>query len=238
MWLLCIFLSYFLFFQEEILSDKMITPAPPAMIKFSAENFSAKPMVAITFDDGPHPKTTPEILRVLDQHQVPATFFWVGELVQRFPQTAAIVRSRPYHEIGNHSWFHYSWESATADEISAEILRSNQLIKKLTGQTPRFVRPPYGWGEPAKISDYPTALWSIDPKDWDPRRTADEISAEILGSLAPRSIILLHEQSPQLTEFLPVVIEGIKAQGFQPVTLRVLMGEEWENWKGKEWRGQ
>ncbi len=151
------------------------------------------PIAALTFDDGPHPDTTPHLLDILDKHQVRATFFMLGEPAQRYPEIVREV-AQAGHAIGNHSWDHPSFPLITGQERLSQIRRCAQALSPY-GQ--RLFRPPYGHQSKASRfaalwSGYQVVTWSLVAYDW-LDRDADWILDLIMNQIQPGSIILLHD---------------------------------------------
>ena len=149
--------------------------------------------VALTFDDGPDPRTTPRVLQVLEDFGVRATFFMVGESAARAP---ALVRevAAAGHAIGNHSWSHPPFPAIPGRE------RRRQLRACATALAPyglRLFRPPYGEQSLASRLDalalgYRVVTWSVDPRDYK-ERDGVVLAAKLLGEIRPGSIVLLHD---------------------------------------------
>lgn len=185
-------------------------------------------VVALTFDDGPVEAYTDSVLDVLDAHQVPATFFVVGESVQRHPELAQRIVSRG-HALGNHSFSHQRMILHGQAFYRDEVERTDSLIRT-AGQTgPIPFRPPYGnrlLGLPwyLRQTGRTTVLWSIEPDTWYSR--ADSMTAHVLDRVRPGAIILLHVEIPSRREgraALPAIIEGVRAKGYRFVTVPDLL---------------
>lgn len=154
-------------------------------------------LVCLTFDDGPDPKSTPEILRTLKEADIKATFFVIGENVNKYPDLALKITEMG-HEIGGHSYQHiHPWKSRPFHSLQ-DIIRGNQIINKyLSSDKPFLFRPPYGKFNLITLlyvlfSGYRVVFWNIDPKDYE-QKTADGIAAYLMERLSPGSIILLHD---------------------------------------------
>ena len=123
-------------------------------------------MIALTFDDGPHPKETLEILDVLDKYKVKATFFVVGKHCNWYREPL-IRAAKEGHEIGNHTFNHPDISNLSSNEIKKELKMCEETIVKLTGKKPTLFRPPFGsynqneLGKIAKESGYKIVLWNI-----------------------------------------------------------------------------
>lgn len=180
---------------------------------------TSDPFVALTFDDGPHPSLTPQLLDILAERNVKATFYLVGRAVAHSPQ---IVRRmvEEGHEVGNHSWSHPVLASRSQAGILQEIDWTNQAVFDAAGVIPRTFRPPYGALElHQRLSlindrDMPTVLWSVDPEDW--RRPGEQyITNFILSNSTPGSIILTHDIHAPTVRSFPKILDGLIANGYQ-----------------------
>jgi peptidoglycan/xylan/chitin deacetylase (PgdA/CDA1 family) len=180
----------------------------------------AENAVYLTFDDGPDPVNTVRVLRTLKEYGVPATFFFTGENIRRFP---GVVRQT--HEagfaIGLHGYGHANMQRLTADEIAAELNETNDLLERITGVRATHMRPPYGAVGPEEIAAIHAMgltiyLWSLDTLDW-AQTDADEITRNVEEYLRPGDIILMHAFSGQWrsAEALPRIIEFILEQGYE-----------------------
>jgi peptidoglycan/xylan/chitin deacetylase (PgdA/CDA1 family) len=182
-------------------------------------------LVALTFDDGPG-KKTPEILAILQDKQVKATFFVLGESVERFPQ---YVRDEiaAGHEVGNHGFSHAKLRNARPETVEYEIGRTEALLIKLTGEKPHLFRPPGGVYDRAVIAEarkkeYTIVLWSVDSRDW--ASSGEQILRTIVENTRPGSIILLHDGLVVPTALiLPKVIDQLREQGYEFVTVAELL---------------
>jgi len=155
------------------------------------------PGVAITFDDGPNPDITPQILDILARHQCQATFFIVGRRAAQYPELVQLIKSRG-HRIGAHSYQHrYAWfMSPWATWRDWE--RSVAILEDITGEKVDWIRPPWGtfnlvtwlW---LQIRHKRAVLWNVDGHDWSARTNPDMILRRILKKIGPGSIILLHD---------------------------------------------
>ena len=130
-----------------------------------------KPLIALTFDDGPHPTLTPRLLDILDDKNVRATFYLLGSRVARHPELAKRIR-RDGHEIGNHTWSHPNLANRSDTTLLSELERTTEVIQKATGKRPRTMRPPYGsltMRQRRLVNSklrMPTVMWSIDSLDY------------------------------------------------------------------------
>ena len=192
-------------------------------------------VVAITFDDGPDPRFTPEILKILKEEEVEATFFMVGRHVEKYPHLAYQVAAAG-HEIGNHTYSHANLLRASHERIASEIKLGEEAILNATGLRPSLFRPPRGLYEAKLIEEtkergYTVVLWSLSSVDWLEMRSID-ISRKILQNVSPGDIILFHDSGNLIRaeggERLPTVrslkaiITGLKEQGYDFVTVTEL----------------
>ena len=166
-------------------------------VKGVHRNVPTKSMqIALTFDDGPHPHQTEQILDVLDRYGVKATFFMVGVNVRNYPQTAAQVLERG-HEIGNHTLTHRHLQMMDDGAVLAELAGCENALEELCEYRPHLFRPPEGAITEsvlrcAQREDYELILWSIDTRDWE-RKNADEIVDTVLRRIKPGDMILMHD---------------------------------------------
>ncbi|MEP6758166.1 MAG: polysaccharide deacetylase family protein [Actinomycetota bacterium] len=182
--------------------------------------------VALTFDDGPWPNTTKQILRVLHRFNVRATFFEVGLLALRYPQLVGKVLAGG-HEIGNHSFDHpLTMAHQSQDEIVTELRHTSKVLAG-QGATATLFRPPGGWYDDAlvqqaRVQGMRVVTWDVDPRDWRSHLTPAEITHAVLSQVHAGSIVLLHDgggDAGHTLRALPAIIKGIRARGLQLVTI-------------------
>lgn len=153
--------------------------------------------VALTFDDGPDPRGTPDVLDVLADHDVRATFFVLGGMVERHPDVLARVVEQG-HEIAVHSWDHRNHLRQAPAQVHRQLARTVQQLELRIGTRPRFVRPPYGaltGGTllAARRLDLRPVLWTAWGRDWEERATGDSVSRLVLRQLNGGGTVLLHD---------------------------------------------
>ncbi len=182
--------------------------------------------VALTFDDGPNAKYTPQVLRILDEHKVRATFFLIGREAQRHPE---LVRQIDLggHEIGNHTYSHVRLPQVPPDAIRRVLERTREIVLELTGKETILLRPPWGVLDSRSLAElalgkFVTVLWSVDSRDWS-RPGARVIAHNVLSKAQAGSIILCHDDHEQILEALPVIIQGLRGQGYQFITASEMM---------------
>jgi peptidoglycan/xylan/chitin deacetylase (PgdA/CDA1 family) len=189
-----------------------------------------KPLVALTFDDGPDTKWTPQILNALATKGVKATFFVLGREVEKNPQVAARI-VREGHVIANHGYTHVSLTQLSPAQMSAQLTRANSAIAAATGVQPRLLRPVGGAYNQTVLNvasqhGFSVILWSVDPQDWRGINAATIIN-RVVSNTGPGSIILLHSgEGPNLTgtvQAVPQIIDQLRARGLQFVTVAELL---------------
>lgn len=188
-------------------------------------------VVALTFDDGPHPGGVARMLPMLRDSGVRATFFVTGSELERYPELGAQLVAAG-HELGNHTYSHGRMVFRSQDYIASEVERTDALIRA-AGQEGRIsFRPPYGvkgFGLPYYLSrtGRRTVMWDLEP-DSDSRMasSSEAMAAHVVENARPGSIILLHvmyaNRRPSL-DAVPLVVEGLRAKGFEFVTVSGLV---------------
>jgi len=187
-------------------------------------------VVALTFDDGPHPTETAKIVELLEKYGAQATFFVVGENAENYPEALKMVAAGG-HEIANHTYSHASLDSCSAERIKSEIARAEDAIFSVSGARPTLFRPPEGkvTRSVADVSGemgYDVILWNIDTRDWAHRGTA-EIVDNIKKNVSPGSIILFHDYisgERHTRDVLGVILPYLASLGYRFVTVSEMMG--------------
>lgn len=180
-------------------------------------------IIAITFDDGPGYKTTAKLLDGLAERNVKATFFLIGNKIE---QNTDIVRRMhdEGHLIGNHTYSHVDLASVGNNSALQEIQKTNELIKNITGEDAKYIRPPFGKYNNSLIYDVnmTPVLWSIDPDDW---KTTDvsHIVDLVVNNAGCGDIILLHDIYDSSVEAALEIIDRLQDKGFVFVTVDQLL---------------
>ncbi len=196
------------------------------------------PVVAMTFDDGPHPTHTPRLLGMLRERGLRATFYLIGERVAAYPQLARRIAEEG-HEIGNHSWSHPFLDRHSDATVLREIDRTTDAIYQTTGRPPVTFRPPYGAFTHRQRSwlnvnrNLPTILWSVDPQDWR-RPGATTVANRILQATQQGAIILSHDIHRGTIDAMPQTLDGLSARGLRFVTVSQIIG--WPLWQSRQFR--
>lgn len=185
-------------------------------------------VIALTFDDGPWPHWTEQILDILKKNNIKATFFMVGEVVQDYPQLAKQVVADG-HAVGNHTWTHpyHQFDEAGASE---EIDRTTELIYKTTGARTFLFRPPGGFltnglAAYAEKQNDVVVMWSADAMDYR-RPSPERLAHNVLKNAKPGGIVLMHDgggNRANTVAALPEIISELKKQGYKFVTLPELL---------------
>ncbi len=178
--------------------------------------------IAITFDDGPNRTSTLDMLALLEEQEVPATFFVLGYMAEKnWEALKSIAASKLKHEIGNHSWSHGTFAKMTDDQVRNEVTTVNDLVAHILGKeyTPKLVRPPKGRLKKTQfklIEDLGMKVcgWDIDPRDWSHHQTIQGVVNEILGKMADKKVALSHDVHPTTVEAMKIIIPALKKKGF------------------------
>lgn len=209
-------------------ASKAITTAntPRDIPIYSVETTEKK--VAISFDAAWGNEQTETLLNILDEKNVRATFFLVGEWVEKYPESVKLIAEKG-HDVENHSNTHAYMTKLTTEDMVSEITECNRLIEELTGKCPTLFRPPYGdynndVVSAVKASGMYCIQWDIDSLDWkDP--SAAEMVQRITSKLQCGSIILMHNGATNTPEALPQIIDAVRAQGYEFVPISELIPE-------------
>lgn len=175
--------------------------------------------IAITFDDGPNPDYTEMLLEGLAEREVCATFFLLGKEVEKYPDIVRDIYDEG-HLIGTHAYEHVNLSNLNDKAAIEQVDRTNEAIKEITGESPEFIRPPFGcW----KCNlDYETSmievLWDVDPLDWK-TSNSDVITKRVVDKVEENDIILLHDASESSVVAAFKIIDALKKQGYTFVTV-------------------
>ncbi len=184
-------------------------------------------VVALTFDDGPWAETTEQVLAILSQYNIKATFFWIGKNLKNSPEIAREVVAEG-HAIGNHTWSH-PYRAMSQSVAAEEIEDTAALIYQITGVKTSLFRPPGGMlnnglAAYARQQNYTVVMWSADANDY--RASVEAIATNVLRQVKSGAIVLLHDgggDRGNTVEALPTIIETLKMQGYQFVTVPELL---------------
>ena len=182
-----------------------------------------KGKVAITFDDGPHPSYTEQLLDGLKERGIKATFFVTGEHASIHPDIIKRIVEEG-HLIGNHTYKHTQLQSTNREEFKQELLQTNEIIKEITGEDTIYVRPPYGsWDQSLEkeLNMFPV-LWTVDPLDW----CNDNVSCIVQNTVSKtkeNDIILMHDYYETSVTAALQVIDELQKEGYQFVTVEEIL---------------
>jgi len=202
----------------------------PGILSFPAKGAEARPRVALTFDDGPHPGRTKRILALLERYSVKATFFILGCNAEYYPEPLEIA-VRAGHEIEDHSYDHKTC-GKTVSELEAGITKTAQIIERVSGRAPRYFRPPEGkctpeLNEALASLGYDTVFWTVDSRDWT-GKPADVIAKDVLKTVSDGDVLLFHDYTcpgENTLHALEVIIPELLKRGYRFVTVEELLTE-------------
>ncbi len=208
----------------ESVATQTVSVGAPAVVRMVPPPGSN--VVALTFDDGPWPGQTEQVLSVLAGRNVPATFFMLGIRVERAPDLARAVASAG-HLIGNHTYWHVNLSRVRPEVAVWEIEGTNQIIQSAAGVRPTWIRAPGGYlgghaqGYMAQCG-MRHALWTVDPQDWHEAATPEQIAWAVISTAHPGAVIVLHDgggNQANTIAALPMIIDGLRQNGYEFVTL-------------------
>ena len=197
--------------------------------------------IALTFDDGPNEPYTSQVLDILEQYRIKATFFIIGQNARRYPETCRRIVAAG-NVIGNHSYHHVkSLCLRRGRTVARDIEMAHQAIYECTGLEPTLFRPPHGFRSPWLMRTvhslgYTVVTWDNMTTDWNAEKSGDEIMLAILGRAKPGGVIVLHDgrdtrlryDRSHMLQALPFVIETLMERGFEFVTIPELLESEME----------
>ena len=184
-----------------------------------------RPMVALTFDDGPHPYYTEQLLDGLADRGVKATFFLLGENIEGREDIIRRMHEEG-HLIGNHTFYHVDVNSLPLKEACAEIQDTSSAITAITGQQVEYVRPPYGsWNKELECEVLMIPVfWTLDTLDWKVKN-ADQIVREVLSDVEENDVILMHDSYRTTVDAALRIVDALQEKGYEFVTADELILE-------------
>lgn len=199
-------------------------------IEIVAQLNTKNKIMALTFDDGPDPRFTPQILQVLKEHGVKATFFLLGRQAERYPAITALIAGEG-HETGIHSYDHKFLNRLPAAQVQKEIDRTYDVIYRITGKKPLLFRPPYGFRnsrvlKAAANRGLKIILWTprANPRDFE-NPGIKKIVSRVLANARPGVIVLLHDHGGDRRQTVlatEIIITKLKARGYEFDTISSL----------------
>ena len=183
-----------------------------------------KPMVALTFDDGPHPKNTPPIIETLKQHNTVATFFEVGYMLKNYSHVSLSAKKIGC-EIGSHTYNHINLKKAKKQEQINELKKMDELYFSIFNEYPKLLRPPYGAydNELTNVTNEALILWSIDTNDWKTRNKNKIINHIKEQGNLDGQVILMHSIYKETAEAVEELVPWLIEEGYQLVTVSELI---------------
>jgi len=219
-----------------LLADGVLRADSKVLIRMRRHGPRDEARVALTFDDGPDPDVTPDVLDALAKHGARATFFTIGRALEAHPDLARRLVAEG-HELGNHSWRHARWDSfrTSIAEQGSEIDRGERAIAAVTGSRARpTYRPPFGVKSPpfveaARERNLDLVAWSLHSGDTR-LSDADRIADRVLRRIRGGDIVVMHDghdlprrHRSACGEALPKILAGLRERGFECVTISELL---------------
>lgn len=190
--------------------------------KITERNPDGKMLVALTFDDGPSPETTPRLLDTLKEKSVLATFFMLGTRAASNPDLVRRAKTEG-HEIGSHTMYHQNLILLPADAVQNDLTAAKTTMADITGKEPSLIRPPYGNYNDvvSNLVGTPMIIWSVDTLDWQNKNTGS-IVATTMSEIHDGAIILMHDIYPSSVDAVPILIDTLRQNGYEFVTISEL----------------
>ncbi len=179
--------------------------------------------IAITFDDGPHPSYTAQLLDGLKERGVVASFFVTGEHAKLHPDIIKRMQEEG-HLIGNHTYSHIQLTKKNREIFKEELIKTNEIIKEITGEEVQYVRPPYGsWDKSfeSELNMFPL-LWTVDPLDWSSSNVG-RITDKIVKKAGENDIILMHDYYDSSVTAALQAIDELLEEGYTFVTVEEIL---------------
>lgn len=214
-WMISIILGLIFLYRME--DAKEFVRATREVVIGEEQEISQK--IALTFDDGPHPIYTPELLEGLKQRGVVATFFVTGANATLYPELIEQMQEDG-HVVGNHTYHHVQLSSVGEEIFMKELLETNRVLEGILGEEVMYVRPPFGdWKKSIEqeVDMFPV-LWDIDPLDWC-SGNAEQIVKRVTDNVEDNAIILMHDEYATSVEATFKIIDKLKEKGYEFVTI-------------------
>ena len=215
LWIVSVILGLIFLYRTE--EARAFISVAKEMIVIGESDVSRK--IALTFDDGPHPIYTPELLEGLKERGVVATFFVTGANATLYPELIAQMQEDG-HVVGNHTYHHVQLSSVGEEIFIQELKETNRVLEGILEEEVVYVRPPFGdWAKSIEqeINMFPV-LWDIDPLDWC-TGNSNQIVKRVLDKAEENSIILMHDEYAASVEAALEIIDNLKAHGYEFVTV-------------------
>lgn len=177
------------------------------------------PKIAITFDDGPDPYCTEQLLDGLKERGAKASFFVMGKQAEAYPELIRRMQAEG-HLIGNHTYSHIQLGKDNREIFKQELVKTNELLRDITGEEPQYVRPPYGsWDKSfeTELTMFPV-LWTIDPMDWC-SSDVKGIVRKVTEKAEENAVILMHDEYESTVTAALEIVDILQKQGYEFVTV-------------------
>lgn len=175
--------------------------------------------IALTFDDGPHPYYTQQLLDGLKERGARASFFVMGKQAEAYPDLILRMQTEG-HLIGNHTYSHLQLGKGNRETFKSELVKTNELLLEITGEEPQYVRPPYGsWDKSfeSELTMIPV-LWTIDPMDWC-SSDVEGIVQKVTRKAEENAVILMHDEYKSSVTAALEIVDILQKQGYEFVTV-------------------
>lgn len=179
----------------------------------------SKPVIALTFDDGPHPQHTVQIVNALKKYNGHATFFVVGNRVEKYPGVVKQI-SQNGNQIGNHSYNHKQLTKLSESGIKSDLKKTSDILQKTISKKPSIVRPTYGSvnNRVKSSAGAPLILWSIDTLDWKTKNKTTTVN-KVVSRAKDGDIVLMHDLYKPSAQAAEAIIQKLTAKGYKLVTI-------------------
>lgn len=219
--LILVFLFFLLLIVYALIPDIWFRFISPLVLK---RGDKSRKYIFFTFDDGPHPIYTPQILDILEKNNVKATFFFLGKKAKEFPEIVRLAKEKG-HTIGSHGYLHRPIWVLSPNATIEEFKKADSIIYSILGEVPKYIRPPWGGFNLSMLrflssSERLFVLWSLDSRDWQRGISVERVIERVLKRIEPGDIILFHDGrwdniSKKTVETLPILIEKLKEKGYE-----------------------
>ncbi len=211
--------------------DSPLPKVPPPGMRVRYNSVHTDQMVlAMTFDDGPHPVNTPKLLDLMKARNIKGTFFLVGERVKMHPEIVRRILAEG-HEIANHTWTHPNLQKISDAQLRSEFQRTADAIWDAAQYRPHLMRPPFG-STNKRIEDliynefgYSSITWSVDPNDWK-RPGVQVVANRLIAGAHKGAIMLSHDIHAPTIEAMPQVFDTLLGKGYKFLTVSQLINLE------------
>ncbi|MGL5100145.1 MAG: polysaccharide deacetylase family protein, partial [Fusobacteriaceae bacterium] len=212
-------------FSKETPYDIGFWDENPKMAKVIRGGSSEKKLLALTFDDGPNDTSLLKILELLKEHDIKASFFFIGSYIKNYPEET-IKTFDEGHLVLNHTYAHPNLKNYSENEIFLEVSKGNQIIRDVLKKNPKMYRPPYGVVTKSKLQalgrlNMVLIGWNVDSRDWSNHETLNSVIQITKGQIKSGSIILMHTQPGKMRtyEALKILIPYLQGEGYTFVKL-------------------